>query len=399
MNKTKILSFFLLLILSGPIFAQSEAEILKKANDLIEDKKYESAFRVLDTFDKDNVKPEIVLLKEDILLSYFVTSMMHQLFALKDLKKTEDISDYRGKEGSFDMHMFEADSILLVLIKKYPENYKLYKGLGDFYYAAQTHYSGNWLKNDSTLFELIIRNYRIAAEHGLGDHSMYFALGLSNLSLSNYKKAIPDLLKAIELKKDYVDAEYNLAYAYLFTDDRENAIKYAKISIDHYTDPELKSDAARMVAQAYLELKDDKNAIKYYELARSLSPANYENIRPLLDLYVKTGNSKKDVIRDAFFELAPEKPTIYNDLSQIYLQYEKTSELLAFFKKQLSHYAGDKKVSGNLYFYLGRLYLDVDKKQSKEYFLKAKDIFATVYEKDNAVFDSIQEGIQQAEEK
>lgn len=395
----RILTVLLLLISFSAVFAQSESVILTKVNDLIADKKYESAFQALDKFDKNNAKPDIVLLKEDILLNYFVTSMMHQLFALKDLKKDEEIGDYRGKAGSYDMHMFETDSILLSLIKKYPGNYRLYKGLGDYYYAVQTHYSGNWLKDDSTLFELIIKNYRIAAEHGLGDHSMYFAMGLSNLSLSKYKEAIPDLLRAIELKKDYVDAEYNLAYAYLFTDDRMNAIKYAKLSIDHYTDPEPKSDAARLAGAAYLELQDDKNAIKYYELAYSLSPENYENLKPLVDLYVKSGNPKKDETRNAFYRLAPEKPAIYNDLSHIYSEYDKTQELIEYFKKQLSHYAENKKISGNLYFYLGRLYLGTDKKEAKEYFLKAKEVFASVYEKDDQVFESIDEGIQESEKK
>ena len=46
---------------------QTETGIIKKAKDLIANKKYESAFILLDDFDKENSKPDIVLLKADIM--------------------------------------------------------------------------------------------------------------------------------------------------------------------------------------------------------------------------------------------------------------------------------------------------------------------------------------------
>lgn len=72
-------------------YCQQTNDIIAKANKLVEDKKYESAFKLLDTADSTNCNPDIFLLKEDIVLNYFVSSLMHQAFALKDINKDEDI--------------------------------------------------------------------------------------------------------------------------------------------------------------------------------------------------------------------------------------------------------------------------------------------------------------------
>lgn len=390
----KITTLFLTLF-SLTVFGQTETETIKKANDFIEDKKYETAFNLLDKFDPTNDKPDIVLLKEEILLNYFVTSIMHQMFALTDIKKNEDILDYRGKEGSFSMQMFQVDSILTRLIKIYPNNCKLYKGLGDYYYDAHLRYGDNWLKNNEEQIELMQTNFQKAVDGNCADYLSNYVLGYTNLSQEKNKESIPYFLKSIEMNKNYASSHYNLAYAYLFTDDRENALKYAKNSLDLYNDKEYKSDAARMVGQIYTELKDDKNALTYYEMADKIDPENYYNIKPILNLYIKTNNKKANETTKAFFSLAPANPTIYNDLEEIYLSNKKDKDLIAFYKSQFSVFKDNEKVQGSLNFYLARIYLDIDKKVAKDYFIKAKETFEKVFDKDHAVFNAIDEGLEQ----
>lgn len=129
-------------------------------------------------------------------------------------------------------------------------------------------------------------------------------MGYTSIAQEKYKEGIPYFLKSIELNKDYASSYYNVAYAYLFTDDRENALKYAKISLDLYTDITYKSDAARMLGQIYSELKDDKNALANYELANKIETGNYHNLKPLLDLYVKTGDAKANETAKTFFQFS-----------------------------------------------------------------------------------------------
>ncbi|MCC7026558.1 MAG: hypothetical protein IT265_06360 [Saprospiraceae bacterium] len=379
------------------VFGQTENETIKQANDLIAKKKYESAFKLLDKFDPKNSKPDVVLLKADIVLNYFVSSIMHQMFALKDLEKNEDIMDYRGKEGSFGMQMFQIESILETLIKQDPTNCKLYKGLGEFYYEAHLKYGSKWLKDDKELFKLMETDFSKAIDGNCADYLSYYVLGYITLAQEKYKESIPYFLKSIELKKDYASSHYNLAYAYLYIDDRENALKFAKNSFDLYTDQTYKSDAARMLAQIYSELKDDNNALSNYELADKIDAGNYYNLKPLLNLYVKTGNTKAKESTKIFFNLDPANPTIYNDLEDIYFGNKKGNDLAAFYKEQLPYNKDNAKVLGSLKFYLAKFYLDTDKKLAKEYFLKAKDIFSKVYDKDHPVFKAIEDGIKQSD--
>jgi len=390
----KILLFLSILSYSLTIFGQSENETIKKANELIVDKKYESAFKLLNKFDPDNAKPDIVLLKEDIVLNYFVTSMMHQMFALKDLEKDEDIMDYRGKNGSFGMQMFIIDSILDNLIKKYPDNCKLYKGLGDYYYEVNLKYGDEWLKNEKELFKLIEINNLKAIDKNCADYNTYYVVGYINVAQKKYKKSISYFLKSIELNKTDANTYYNLAYAYLYLDQRDSALINAKISLDLYKEKTYKSDAARMIGEIYSELKDTKNAIKNYELAEEIASGNYYNIKPLLDLYVETNNSKVNQTTELFFNLGPSNPTIYSDLEEIYFKNKKDEDLIAFYKNKLKTNEEKPKVEGSLYFYLARIYIEKDKKLAKEYFLKAKDIFSKVYKEDHKVFKAIDEGLE-----
>ena len=394
---TKIL--MLLAVFSIPVSGQTEKEILSKATDLVANKKYSSAFKTLKDFDPKDEKPDIVLLEEDIALNYFVTSMMHQMFAFKDLEMNEDVMDYRGKEGVYDMFNFTVNEILDKLIKKYPTNYKLNKGLADFYSDVLLRYPGNWLKKDNILSDLVLKNYQVVIDHQAADYTVYYKVGLELVSLKKYKESIPCFLESIKLKNDNADTHYNLAFAYMYTDDRGNALKYGKNSFDLYTDKTNKEDAARMIGQVYVEMKNDTDAIKYYEIANVMETDNYYNLHPLLGLYVKTSNPKAKETLNTFYNLAPGKPTIYNDLGNIYFENSKTSELIDFYLAKLPDYAADKKISGNLNFYLAQLYLDSDKKAAKDYFLKAKEIFSTVFDKNNGVFNAINEGIKEADKK
>lgn len=389
----KIIILFLTLY-SLTVLGQTEAETIKKANNLIANKKYETAFKLLDEFDPTNDKPDIVLLKKDIMLNYFVTSVMHLMFALKDLEPNEDIMDYRGREGTFAMQMFPVDSILIKLIKIHPDNCKLYKGLADYYYEVYLRYDGLWWKEDKELFLLIQTNFQKAIEGNCADYLSYFVLGYIKLVQEKYKESIPYFQKSIEVNKSYASSHYNLAYSYLFIDDLENALKYAKNAVNLYTDKAHKSDVARMLGQIYTELKDDKNALKYYQMANKIDPGNYYNIKPILNLYLKTNNKKASETTKAFFDLDPENPTIYNDLEEVYFRNDKENDLIAFYKSQFPEFKNNAKVQGNLSFYIARIYLEKDKEIAKDYFIKAKDYFEKIFDENHSVFNVIDEGLE-----
>lgn len=376
--------------------AQPELKVIQEAKKLINNKKYESAFNALNSFDPKNANPSVVLLKEEIVLKYFVTSIGHQMFALKDLEKNEDVMDYRGKEGSFGIQMFDIAKVLDSLIKIHPDNCSLYKGLADYYYDVHLRYGGRWIKDDTEVFKLLASNLENVISKGCADYLSFYILGYIKLIDKNYGDAISNFLKSIELKNDYATAHYNLAYAYLHSDDHDNALKYAKNALDIYSDRTYKSDAARMIGQIYAEKNDDTNALTNYELADKIDPDNYYNLKAMLNLYVKASSPKRTETLKTFFHLDPSNPTIYNDLENIYYTSKKEEELKIFYLEQLPKFKNDSKPEGTLNFYLAKLYLEKNKKLARKHFNNAKACFSKVFEKDHPVFERIEEGLKEA---
>ncbi len=395
MKTTTTLIFSILFSIT--VWGQTASETIKKANDLVAVKKYESAYTLLDNFDPNNRNIDIVLLKEDIALKYFVSSIMHQAFAFIDIKENEDIRDYRDNEGKYEMKIFEINKVLDSLLLKYPENCKLHKGLGDFYYQIHLKYNGKWLMPDNELYDSIKTNDQKAIDDSCGDYLTYFTMGYLFIAKDNFKEGIPFFMKSLALKKDFASSYYNIAFSYLNLNEKDSVLKYARLSFDIDSDRVFKSDAARMLGQVYSDMFEGEKAIASYELADRTDSNNYYNIKPLLLLYVKRGSPKVYETTIRFFNLDPTNPTIYNDLAEIYNGNKRENDLIDFYKKQMADYQDNKNVLGNLNFFLGKTYFSFDKKLAKEYFLKAKDLFTQVYDKDHPVFKIIEDGIKEAD--
>jgi len=350
----------LLILFSFKGFSQTVEKALKSSDQLVSEKKYESAFKLLEKIDTNNNNADVVIAKENIVLGYFVTSIMHITFSLKDLQPNENIDDYRGKAGSSTAHIFPVDSLLNRLIKNEPDNYKLYIALGNYYYEVFLNYNANWVKNSETLFKLIEENYtRAIALHAV-DYMTYYELGYIEDIQKKYAQATNYFQKSIELNNSYANSFYNLALAYLYQDDRSNAVIYAVKSLDLYHDKSYKGDAARMAGEIYGELKDTVKEVYYYELSDKIDPENYDTLNALLNSYVQTRNLKETPTLNTFYMLAPENPAIYNELANIY--DAKPAGLIKFYESKLPNYTNNDKVYGSLCFYLAQLYVDTDNK-------------------------------------
>ncbi|WP_321516159.1 hypothetical protein [Marinifilum fragile] len=383
----RILSLFLIFNFSLS-FAQDNA--LEKANKLIETKKYESAYQVLNNADPNNEKPEIAIAKTNLFLNYFATSIMHQMFALTDLKPDEDILDIRGKAGNFAMFRFSADSVLINLIKKYPNNYKLKKELGYYYHEVHLKYQGSWLQPDSLLIDQFKRNYLAAYKNGIYDYWSTYGIGYAYLMNKEFKSSIPFFEKSIELRNDYPSSHYNLAYAYLYTDQRDKGIESAKKAMNLYEYPNYKADAARMIAVMYQEIEDYEKAIVFYKQADQILPHDYYTLRPLLELELSLKKEEYKERTNQFLLVAPGNPTIYQDLMNIYWNNQKENELLAFLTQQHKNYQQDPKVDGNLYFYTAVIQYDKeDFSNAKVNFEKSREVFKKVFEANHRVFEII----------
>lgn len=388
-----LLTLFALCI-SFALFAQRSE--IKKAQKLIENKKYSSAFELLQEADPQDNDPAIAVVKTEIVLDYFVSSIMHQMFALKDIGEEEDIMDYRGANGEFELFAFSPDSVLLQLIKAYPENYTLHKALGSYYHQVHLKYPGSWLETDREVMNRFFAYYKDAYDHDVKDHWSVYGIGYYFLYLEKFSESIPYLEESVALNPSYPSGHYNLAYAYLYTEQQQKAINSAKQALQKYQAPGLKSDAANMLGTIHLELSDTSEAMSYYQIADSINPGNYYVLRPLMNLQLalNTLDHQERVLE--FFKLAPDNPTIYQDLMKAYWDVDRINELLLFFSEQHKNYVNDPKVDGNLYFYKGVIYNDLNNRESAVIEMKkARGVFMGVYSEDHPVFGVIDQFLEQ----
>jgi len=366
-----------------------------KVDKLIESKQYSDAFDVLMEIDPDNTNPEAFRRKIDICIDGYVMSIGHQLFALKNLDEGEEIKDIRGREGNYAMHSLDVSTIAPTLMEQFPDNYQLKFAVGRYYHSMHLNCGDCSLSAEDCINEfehLFMECY----EHGVYDYFSVYGVGYAKINKQEFEESEPYFLKSIELNDEYPSSHYNLAYAYLYQDDRENAIKYAKNALDRYEYPSYKADAARLIATSYQELQDSENAYTYYTLANEIQPNDFYTLRPLLNVGMYLKKKGMDKVRDDLFQLDTDNPTVYNELIYAYLDYGQISDLISFFESQKPNFQDDYKTLGSLSFYIGKLYLEDENTEKGKAELKvARGLFEKVLEPDHQVFQAIDQILDQ----
>lgn len=385
----KLFPTLLLLFCFATSYAQES--VIEKANNLIKNKKYNTAYTLLNQTDPGNENPQIAVAKTNLVLNYFVSSFMHQLFALRDLEPHEDILEVRGSEGSFSMYSFSPDSVLLNLIEKFPNNYSLHKELGFFYHEVHIKYPGTWLISDSAIVSKFKHYYLNAYKNGIMDYWSLYGIGYAYIVEQEYNSAIPFFKESIAFKSDFASSHYNLAYCYLSLDEIEKGVESAQKAFELYQFPEYKADAARMIAVMYRQLNETQKAIEFFRHSNEIQPGEYYTLKPLLELELSFEMPEYLDRTMQFFLLDPSNPSIYNDLFNIYQTYDKADELYGFLSAQHSNYQTNHMVEGNLYFFKGLInYFKEDLNNAIINLQKSKELFLKVFESDHQVFEVIE---------
>lgn len=382
-------SFILLfMLLSTAVFSQQQ--LIDQSNKLIEAKKYKSAYQLLDKVDPQNNTPSVSMTKANLILDYFVSSVMHQAFALEDLQPEQDLNELRSKEGDYEFFAFPADTILAELIKEYPEKYELHLTLGRYYHDVHLKYGSNWIIPDSMIVLKFMTSYGRAYEKGVYDARSLYGLGYGFLLFKNYKQSIPFFKQSIEADSTDPAAYYNLGYACLFNDERGNAVNYAVKAIELYQYPAYKAEAARLAAVAFAEMNDAEKALDLYRFANQVNPNDYNTLRPLLAMEIQLNDTAFRRTAGNFLALAPRNPAIYQDLMQIFWKNRKQDVLIDFLDHARPYYTADTTVSANLIFFIGKIHFDKgDTTLAIRNFRQSRELFNHVYEPEHAVFTVI----------
>jgi|GEM_PF-509901 len=373
----------------------STDDIINNAERMIEEKQYYSAFKLLNDSPNGTENLEIALKKVETALNYHVSSIKHETFGFKDLDPDEDLMDLRGKEGIYSTFRFPIGQVLGDLLLKYPEEWRIHKALGDYYYEVFQRFRGKWIKSDEELLLLADNHYRIAMEHEIYDLKSLYFLGLIQLFQKNYQEAVPLLKRAVEIGTSvhplYATANYNLAYACLHQQRFDEGLESALTSYDLYQQNQDKADAARMVGIIYRQLGEGAKAIQYYLVADQLVPNNYYSLLPLLQLYLEDAElTKADEIAERLMGLGPSAPGLLNDIMTSYGRNGYSLEFIDFCQRMGAEYAEDQEVMGNIHFHIGFCYYVLgDYEKCRNHLVTAKTHYNRCYPASHEVFSVI----------
>lgn len=385
--KTKI--FIILLLASSQLFGNTE--IFKEVDKLIEDKKYETAFKYL-VENQDKIEAnELLKKKTELSINYFVKSMLHEMFSFVDIPKEDNIYDYRSKDGSYSSFVFNVEEEFSKLLTEYPDDGELYFWLGQYYYDVLLRYPESWKKTDDEVIDLTIKNYALAISKGFTSEILFASLGHMHLRKGDNPKAEELYTQAIKLNPENPGYSYNMAVAQYSQQKYEAAQKTIKVPMEKYINIYYKSDAYFLAGDVEVNLDNLNKAAEYYDKGKELNPKNYMFYQRLIIVYL-AGEKLKDAADNskAFFNMYPTNPRTMQYLIQQYHSYNKIDALLAITDELLKEHKDNHEALGNLYFH--RSVVNDGLKEIKsaiEDLDKANEMFLKVYDEDHGVFAEI----------
>jgi tetratricopeptide (TPR) repeat protein len=396
-NAMRVYTLILLLFVSSTLFGQ---RAIRQANKLIAAKKYRSAWEVLDKADPKNEKPVFALAKTELLLKYFVNTVMHQVFTLKDLKANEKVDDLRGKDENGNLIHFNPEEVLDTLLKKHPKEYTLYVGLGDYYYETFIIFQENWIKKPEVLVNLITENYKQAAQHGLLTYQVAYRIGFSQLFLQRFPEARKSFDQAILLNPKYPDSYYSQAYTCLQLNMSDSALANANKAYELFTDTFNRSDVNLLRGLIYSSRKDTARSLGEYRQAAKMNPKNGSIWQLLLKAVLRFDTPDLHDVASAYFDIDPRAADTYSQLINGYFQAQRSKDILTLLGEKLVQYEKDPEVLGNICFYRAYIYVIMeDKPKAKADILKAKENFKKVFPPEHEMFGAIEEALKELDKE
>lgn len=347
---------------------------LKKSDELILNKKYESAFNSLG---QDNSNEYIIAKKTEICLNYFVQSLMHQMFAFKDISQNEDLYQLRNDKGTFNMIKFDPVKI----INDYDKKNKipiLNKALGDYYYDINLRYNGRWIISDDEVQKNSIKYYQLAYNSNCFTAESLANFGEICLSQGNNNQSIELYSKAIQLNNSQTNYHYNLAIAYKNIGNYELSLKEAEIAFIGYSNNvEYQIDSLLVCADSSFLNKQVQESIKYLIKGIQISNNDYRLYKKLNELYLSINDIKNaNINADKLFSMFPTNPGATQIILQNYLNANKQKELIDFYNRNIKIYQNQYEVLGNLYFHFASFYYNENNHElAANYAEKSRDNF------------------------
>lgn len=344
-------------------FAQSDKAKIDSAKVLMKREQYLSAFNWLMSVDSS--------IQEVIPLAVILFTS-HSTWHDENYKQWAFMDKPASGNGRSERVEFEIERLLNYGVEHYPKNCAMYFSISRLY---------SWVMDQERRYMSLtslraIRDYLVkVTPASCRDEGYYFAVGYANTYLDNPEEGAKQLQEVLSLNPQAMRARIELAYAYVQAKQPARAIEEANKLFSMTKDRGLLAQAARIMGEAYELQKDNEKALFRYTQADTLHRTEFFNQFALLRFCVKTGNQRSAQALNAFIGgQSRESMHIYLDAYEIYQQYGRLGELVAFCEKTIQDWPNRPKLIACANFTLGLIRRETDPAKAKEHFKKAKEL-------------------------
>jgi len=396
----QFLIIFIAFFSSIVLFAQKD---MLQCDSLVTEKQYLSAFVCYEKADPENSDPDVVLKKVELALNYNVKTIRNHLFAFVDLRKGEDLSKLRQvlKNDDFQFFEFKADTVLQRLKKRCPDDYRIVKALGDFYYNTYRDMGDNWFISARQLLDKFYDLYLEAYNNGVSDAGSLYAIAFYHSVFEDYAEAAAWYERSLALQPDDPLTAYGMGVNSLLSKEYAKGVEPMKHAYELYSDSLKKGDAARVLGIMYYKTNQRQEAFEMFQKADSLSPAYHPNQMFLLRSQLQMGQDEPALkLAKVIFDQAPVDPDVPDELLEMFRSEGEGQLLETLFKTLLQQYRHNPEANGNIRFHYGKLlYLEGHHKKAVKMFRKSKKQFRKALPSDHHVFKMLDDMIQKIKEQ
>jgi tetratricopeptide (TPR) repeat protein len=275
----------------GAAQAQNERATLKKAEGLVAQRQYASAFAMLDELDPANDRPAVLAMKADIVLHYFAQSMNHMIFSLVDLKKGESLDSVRINFEMGDAFAFDVDSLSRRLLAAHPGDQSLLSTHAAYHKALLDDYGDDlWMTYLTPECKALLQQATESADACSQMGYLYTSDESTADSAAYYFR------RAVALQDTLWEAHYNLGVMEYQLGNNDKALAHLERAWKGYRVPRLKGDAARVMAIIYDQaLNNASKAERYYRQAVADDSTDVTSWGFLLDFLLRQQSAQDDV--------------------------------------------------------------------------------------------------------
>lgn len=379
---------FALLMLSAAPAAALDVSVDRQFSQLMQERKYLSAYRLVERLDPQNLDPSMLARKADALLKGQFRIADPALFYLRD-----GAADQSGSVEGATAFRFPLLQALRDAVVAWPKNAALWSQLGDYHFAVFRHPQASPDQQDASA-DAALDAYLQANQNGAGDAGLLDRIGILYTWREDLEQAAAFLRAAVALQDKSAEYNYDLAYALFLGGDNNAALPYAQFAKDNARGGQKRLNALLLYADVQMGLQNAQAAAPIYEELYAAEPQNLYPLRRVIECNLIGGDTAAlERHTRQYIETNPADASSFSRLTNLFLQYQKPGLLISIYHSlEVKYQRGKPEVAGLMAFYEAMLYAGNDQtKEAVDALNQAKRQLFGVYSDDHPINQQIRE--------